>query len=513
MAALDFLRFFMAPPLTAATGGSEDEIRRSMMLTAGALAPAALKAGGYGAQGGGYPSQGGPGSMVGGAHSGGRNPMGIFDVLSSAPKKNPYAGMLSDEAWQYYQQMQRRKQIGSALRGVGDYLNRGAVGDYRVRPASGGGGQNDLMQMMKMHQLMEASQDRSAKRQREETQRADYKKLFQPPQGAVPAALAAGGGPTPQAATQLGRSAPVYGMLPDAEPRQIDILRNLGRDIGLPLMAKQAFKKPLPGFTLSPGQTRYGSQGRELASIPGIPKAPTSRSRIAGGQTINEEFDPTTNSWRQIGQGPRWDPRKGGPTAAQQASNREITQARKRLTELEGKLKPGSTLAEELHLRMSQKTPTGRSAPDYNSYWGRTGWLAAQSLTGKDDPGQAYWSQRLMGVDARARPSASEAGGFAGSPEVGPAVLPPTDPARSGALPPSAFAPPTAAPARTPPPTERELRRRSAPAPTGQQRLAAKPGVGETVTIEGKSFEVLGRSPDGTLTVLDLETGKQYFAQ
>ena len=47
MAALDYLRFFMAPPLTAATGGSDEEIMRSVMLTAGALAPAAFSAGAF----------------------------------------------------------------------------------------------------------------------------------------------------------------------------------------------------------------------------------------------------------------------------------------------------------------------------------------------------------------------------------------------------------------------------------------------------------------------------------
>ena len=49
MSFLDFLRPFMAPPLTAATGGSKEEIMRSIMMTAGAAA--LMGAGGFGAGG------------------------------------------------------------------------------------------------------------------------------------------------------------------------------------------------------------------------------------------------------------------------------------------------------------------------------------------------------------------------------------------------------------------------------------------------------------------------------
>ncbi len=64
MAAFDFLRLFMAPPLSAATGGSEfmappataapggseEEILRSLMHTTGAGAPATFNTGGFGDQ-------------------------------------------------------------------------------------------------------------------------------------------------------------------------------------------------------------------------------------------------------------------------------------------------------------------------------------------------------------------------------------------------------------------------------------------------------------------------------
>lgn len=376
MSGLDFLRFFMAPPLTAATGGSDEEIRRSMMLTAGALAPAAFKAGGSGTPGVG-PSPSGAGG-------------GIPDWLLPGPSKNPYAGRLSDEAWGYY----RRHQLGQRLSSAGDFLTRAASGDYTGGRRTGGGSQDALLRAMQMDRLLEASQDRSAKRRRQRTKDQANAAILAKIRG-----LSGPVGPEMRVRGYPGAAPVTARALPPQQP--MSGLRD-DPDFIASLMA--ANPKSAIGLM-----------------FPGPRKAPKTRRRILGSTTVQEQFDPKTGKFTEIGRGPRFKPSgQGGPTAAQQASNREITQARKRLTELEGKLKAGSTLAEELHLRMSQKTPTGRSAPDYNSYWGRTGWLAAQSLTGKEDPGQAYWSQRLMGVDARAQPSASEAGGFAGSPEVGP---------------------------------------------------------------------------------------------
>lgn len=396
--------------------------------------------------------------------------MAMFDWMSS---ENPYGGRLSDEAWAYY----RRQRLGQVLTGVGDYLSRAAVGDYSGGRRSAGGSQDALVRAMQMDRMIEAQQDRSAKRQRQKTK--------DEANAAIIAKIRGLSGP-------VGPKVPVRGF-PGAAP-----------------VTAQALPPPRPmsGLRSDPGFIASLMAANPKSAIglmfPGPRKAPKTRRRIQGATTIQEQFDPATGKFTEIGRGPRFKPSgPGGPTAAQQASNREITQARKRLTELEGKLKAGSTLAEELHLRMSQKTPTGRSAPDYNSYWGRTGWLAAQSLTGEDDPGQAYWSQRLMGIDARPQPSASEAGGFAGSPEVGPALLPPTDSARSGDLPPSAFAPPSEPPARTPPPTERELRRRS----------AGKPDIGETVTVQGRAYEILKENLDGTVVILDLKTGQQMIAE
>ncbi len=105
--------------------------------------------------------------------------MGILDILSSAPTKNPYAGMLSDEAWQYYQQMQGRQRTGRMLRNLGNNLSRAASG---LPPTGGGGGrggggQNDLMQMMKMNQMREGQQDRDAARQDKAAERQRAKRV------------------------------------------------------------------------------------------------------------------------------------------------------------------------------------------------------------------------------------------------------------------------------------------------------------------------------------------------
>ena len=102
--------------------------------------------------------------------------MGIRDLapdwLVPGPSKNPYAGMLSDEAWNYY----RRNQLGRNIGRAGDFLTRAAYGDYTGGQRTGGG-QNDLMQLMKMHQMLEARQDKDAKRRRERAQDASREAL------------------------------------------------------------------------------------------------------------------------------------------------------------------------------------------------------------------------------------------------------------------------------------------------------------------------------------------------
>ena len=86
----------------------------------------------------------------------------------------------------------------------------------------------------------------------------------------------------------------------------------------------------------------------------------------------------------------------GGVTPAQLANNREINEARKRLREIEQKLEPGVSLAEEIHRRIGTTDPTtGRRTLDFNTFLGRTAWQAMQRKVGQDRE-QARWSRMLI---------------------------------------------------------------------------------------------------------------------
>ena len=83
-------------------------------------------------------------------------------------------------------------------------------------------------------------------------------------------------------------------------------------------------------------------------------------------------------------------------TPAQQANNQEIDEARARLEEMEQKLEPGVSLADDIHRRISVTDPTtGRLTPDYNSFLGRTAWQAMQRKVGEDRD-QGRWSRLLV---------------------------------------------------------------------------------------------------------------------
>ena len=117
-----------------------------------------------------------------------------------------------------------------------------------------------------------------------------------------------------------------------------------------------------------------------------------------GGRVVTEEFDPYKGEWKEVGTGPKWDPTTGGGalTGPQISANQEIDTARTRLTELARSLSPGASLSDELQRRMSRVDEfTGLMIPDYNSYWGRIGWLAQQAKVG-GDPEHNRWSKILI---------------------------------------------------------------------------------------------------------------------
>ena len=41
-------------------------------------------------------------------------------------------------------------------------------------------------------------------------------------------------------------------------------------------------------------------------------KAPTTRTVLQGGEEVQQEFDPTTRTWKEVGRGARWNPKGGG---------------------------------------------------------------------------------------------------------------------------------------------------------------------------------------------------------
>lgn len=73
------------------------------------------------------------------------------------------------------------------------------------------------------------------------------------------------------------------------------------------------------GFNLSPGQTRFGPDGKPIVSLPAAPtgtNAPQTRTRIEGTNEVVEEYDPANKTWKRVSAGPRWAPAKtedGGP--------------------------------------------------------------------------------------------------------------------------------------------------------------------------------------------------------
>lgn len=73
----------------------------------------------------------------------------------------------------------------------------------------------------------------------------------------------------------------------------------------------QALMKPeQEEFTLTPGQKRFRG-GREIASVPGAPEAPKSRTVRMGGEEVTQEFNPQTMKWEEIGRGAAFNPNAG----------------------------------------------------------------------------------------------------------------------------------------------------------------------------------------------------------
>ncbi len=84
----------------------------------------------------------------------------IYNQILPGPIKNPYPGMLSDEAYQQH----RKQQLGQKISQAGDFLARASMG------SAGGGqggasGQAGLLNMMKMHQAQQEQKQKAARDQ------------------------------------------------------------------------------------------------------------------------------------------------------------------------------------------------------------------------------------------------------------------------------------------------------------------------------------------------------------
>lgn len=134
-----------------------------------------------------------------------------------------------------------------------------------------------------------------------------------------------------------------------------------------------------------PSGYRYAEGG--LEHVPGGPADPAQAGRLATAK-----------------RGP-----EGGATPAQQANNREIDEARKRLREMEQKLEPGVSLTEEIHRRIgTTDSTTGRRILDFNTFLGRTAWMAMQRKVGGDQE-QARWSRVLINPPEFSEPAGPKA--------------------------------------------------------------------------------------------------------
>lgn len=380
--------------------------------------------------------------------------MGILDILSPGSAKNPYAGMLSDEAWAYYQQMQRRQRVGGVLRGVGDYLSRGAVGDYRVRPTSGGGGQNDLMQMMQMQALLEKRQDRDAKRQRQKTK--------DEASAAVMSRIRGQGGP-------VGPETPVRGY-PGAAPVSAQALPP---------------KQPLSGLRSDPEFiANLMATSPKLATGLMFPKTKT--PQYYKPQVVREGDKDVMKRYSKSGRYPPLDV-KARPAARRDKDTRTAEQ--KNVPFFAEILGVSEKEALNIALERRKMSPDQFRQKVYLKALGGGMNTAEEARQITDQAMQMFYPQKYPAPEAPTPAPSS------------PGVLSQAYDYFKGAA--KAAAPSGAEPAPRYPGMPRPT------AGAAQQSYSA----GETVTIGGKPYEVLGSNPDGTVTIMDLATGERHIAR
>ena len=138
-------------------------------------------------------------------------------------------------------------------------------------------------------------------------------------------------------------------------------------------------------------QTRRAVQGN---------KAPTTRSMVQGGETVETEWNPQTRAWEPIEgfRGSRWKPgdRAGGLTTAQQRHNEKVRGARRTLGQ------EGFSRERVLELARSA-TDSGRANAEFNPFIRGLATTAADRLYG-DDPEHAIYMSWLYTLEGEGNP-------------------------------------------------------------------------------------------------------------
>ena len=343
-------------------------------------------------------------------------------------QKASYGGLLDPQLVSYMEQQRTQNAIQSVSRelmragargadfGPGLLMGLGGASGYGRGRGPGRGG-NGLLDVLKMQSDINTIRARQKKRRAEQQRQSDYTTLVggEDPMsgidwqtgrvapatqlaasGAAPNSPGVAGGPlgTLGAEQLLGAVLARQGQQGNPEtrtipgqlgftPAQQSLLRSAGAEAGLPVLMDRAFSTP---------------------------KAPTIKEFKVGDQVVTRRWEPSSRSWIDVGESPRWAPGEGGgPTASQTANNAEIDQARARLEEMEQNLEPGVSLSEDIHRRIGVTDPaTGRITPDYNSFLGRTAWQAMQRKVGEDDADQARWSRVLINPPSFSEPAGAK---------------------------------------------------------------------------------------------------------
>lgn len=394
--------------------------------------------------------------------------MGILDILSSAPTKNPYAGTLSDEAWSYYEKMQSRQRVGQVMRTLGNTLSNAAWG----RPPTGGGGgggggsQDALMQMMQMQALLEKRQDRDAKRQRQQTKDdanaailAKIRGLSGPvgPEMRVPGPA----GAAPVTAQALPPRQPMSGLRSDPEFIASLMAANpkIATSLMFPKTKERRIVKGRDDFSY------YADTGERV--LPGVKK----KSLVpfsALGKLASDV--------------------KAGFVSPEDAKARrqKLAYASDRRTTLQ---KDVPYLAKLLGISEKEaarlKTQSRRMSPEQFrqsvAIRHMSGGMnsAAEAIEEADKLMKVFYPETAGAAPPAPRSSAEVSGGppFAMAVAKGSAAVP---------------------------------RYPGMPRPSAAQAAAL---VGQTVTIGGKPYEVVKENPDGTVTIMDLATGENFIAR